>query len=466
MSEAVPEAGADVAEVLAQIASRGLSIGVSGGDLRLQGPKDRIDPALVGRIRAVKPALVAHLTNLQDARDGQAGPAGFAPTLLQRSYLIGRGDAVELGDIASHVYHEIEGCWDLDRLESALRRVVARHGILRTRFTPEGRQVEEPSVDVRIDRLDLRDLAGPAQQERLLELRAQRSHRVLPADRAPLLAAEVTVLAEDRMVLHVGHDGLILDGISMFLLFREWHAAYTAEPGEDGQDPEEASFEAYIAALEAARTRAPAQRSRAYWLDRIEDLAPHPDLPLRTSPSSIERTRFTQHTARLDAAQWGALKARGAAAGLTPTVLLLAAYAEVLGRWGAGDRFTLNSTLANRPPIHPRINDALGNFSETVLIGIELDRRLSFAERAAALQARMRRDLDNRHFSGIEVLRELGRRTGTASPGCPSPSTARSGTCTPTSTVPRWNCSGPRSSPPARPRSCGSTPSRSNSTAA
>ena len=60
----------------------------------------------------------------------------------------------------------------------------------------------------------------PDQQARLSELREQRSHRILPADRAPLLAADITLLADDRMRLHVGHDGLVMDGISMFLFFR------------------------------------------------------------------------------------------------------------------------------------------------------------------------------------------------------------------------------------------------------
>jgi len=93
-------------------------------------------------------------------------------------------------------------------------------------------------------------------------------------------------------------------------------------------------------------------------------------------------------------------------------VLLLAAYSETLARWGAGSRFTLTTTVANRPPIHPRIDHAIGNFSETLLVEVEIDRQLTFQERAKALQARLRRDLDHRHFNGIEVLRELGRRTG------------------------------------------------------
>ena len=409
-----------VTDVLAEIESRGLSVTVSGADLRLQGPKERMDPELVGRIKAVKPELVGYLSRPPE-------PEGFAVTPLQRGYLIGRGDAVELGGVASHVYNEIEGCWDLDRLERALRSVVARHGMLRTRFTADGRQIEQESADVRIGRLDLRGQPERRQNERRLALRKELSHRVLPVDRAPMLAADVTLLADDRMVLHVGHDGLVMDGISMFLFFQQWWSAYTeaeagaeaqthgggaANPGGATNPGEEASFEAYIAALETARTRAPAERSRTYWLDRIDDLAPHPDLPLRTSPSSIGATRFTQHVARLDAEAWSAVKSRASALGLTPTVLLLAAYSETLARWGAGRRFTLTTTVANRPPIHPRINDAIGNFSETLLVEIEIDRRLTFQERAKALQARLRRDLDHRHFNGIEVLRELGRRAG------------------------------------------------------
>ena len=402
-----------VARILEEIRARGLSLRASGADLRLQGPRERMDADLVGRIKTLKPELLAQLA-------GPPEPAGFGVTGLQRAYLVGRGDALELGGVSSHIYHEIEGCWDLGRLESALRSVVARHGMLRTRFTAEGRQVEEPSVDVRIGRLDLRGLSEQAQAARRLELREQLSHRVLPADRAPLLAADVTLLADDRMVLHVGHDGLIMDGISMFLFFRAWWNAYAAgDGGGAGDDEAEASFEAYIKALDAARTRSPYQRSKAYWLDRIDAIASYPELPLQSTPAAIGTTRFTQHEARLDAAAWAAVKERAAEYGLTPTAVLLAAYVETLTRWGAGNAFTLASTLANRPPIHPRIDEAIGNFSETMLVQVEIDRGLGFADRAKALQAQLRQGIDNRHFSGIEVLRELARRQGTARAAMP-----------------------------------------------
>lgn len=389
-------------EVLRDIEQRGLRLTVSGQNLRLQGPQQRVDAELVARIRAVKADLLAHLT--------AAGPAGtiegFPLTLLQRGYLIGRGGSVEMGNVASHVYHEIDGCWDIGALESALRAVVARHGMLRTRFTADGRQVTEPVAEVRIGRLDLRGQPAPAQQARLAELREQRSHQILPTDRAPLLAADVTLLADDRMRLHVGHDGLVMDGISMFGFFAEWWRGCAGQPA----DGEMVAFADYVTSLTTMRDSVTGKRSRDYWLGRLDDLPAHPDLPLRASPSAITRPRFVQHTARLDPLAWAALKARATSAGVTPTVALLTAYAETLARWGAGRRFTLASTVAVRPPIHPRIADAIGNFSETLLIEIGLDRRATFTERARTVQARLRTDLDHRHFSGIEVLRELARR--------------------------------------------------------
>ncbi len=398
-------------QVLSEIESRGLRIAASGTDLRLHGPRERMDRDLIGRIKAHKAELITHLTT-----PGAEQARGFPLTPLQRSYLLGRDEAFEIGNVANHVYREVKGAWDLDRLEAALRTVVARHAMLRTHFTADSRQVEEAAPgDIRIARLDLRGEAEAEQQRRLLAVREQRSHRILPVDRAPLLAAEVTILADDRMVLHISTDGLVMDGFSAFLFMRDWWRCYRDGSAVAlGDLPQEASFADYVEALQAARIGPAAQRSRDYWLGRLDDLAPHPDLPLRISPSAITHPRFSPRTVRMEAPSWAALKERGARAGLTPSGLLLAAYAETLAAWGAGSRFTINTSVADRPPIHPRIFDVIGAFSDTMLVEIAIDRRISFTERARGVAAQLRRDLDNRHFSGIEVMRELGRRCGPA----------------------------------------------------
>lgn len=391
-------------DVLREAESRGLSVSLQGNDLRLQGDRERMDAAFLARIKSVKAELIAHLSG-----EGQPG-GSFPVTPLQRAYLLGRSGIFEVGDVSGHVYHEIEGAWDVDRLEEAFRAVVSAHSGLRSRFVGDDRQVTEEMPSPAIGRLDLRGKDAEEQQRIRLARREERSHRVLPADRAPMVAVDVTVLADDRMVLHVGHDGLVMDGISMFLFFRAWWQRYREGPPAD--PAQELPYEEYVAALEAGRSRAPYRRSRDYWLDRVDTLPPHPDLPLRTSPSALTSSRFSQRQVRLDARDWEALKERAADAGLTPSALLLAAYAETLSTWGAGRRFTVTTTVANRPPIHPRTAEAIGNFSDTVLVEAEVERTGSFAERAGALQSRLRSDLDHRHFSGGEVMQELARRRG------------------------------------------------------
>jgi amino acid adenylation domain-containing protein len=394
-----------VLDVIREIEARGLRISAAGSELRLRGPKERMDAELIAMIRTHKADLLAHLAALPEERLG----AGFPLTPLQRSYLLGRGGDFEIGNVAAYVYQEVEGVWGLDRLEVALRAVVARHGMLRTRIAGD-RQLEQSTVDVQLGRVDLRHLPVAERELEWHRLRAERSHLMLPADRAPLMDAGVTVLADDRMILHTGFDGLAADAVSGFLIFRDWWRAYH---GEKLPDPEEgASFQAFVAAMESARTKAPARRSRAYWLERLDDLPAAPALPLRVAPSAIERPRFTPRVLRLEPEPWARLRARCTELGLTPSTVLFAAYAETLSAWGGGNRFTLNSTIANRPPIHPRIAHTVGNFTDIVLVEVDLDRTLGFADRARALQARLHQDLDNRHFSGIEVLRELGRHRG------------------------------------------------------
>ena len=51
-----------------------------------------------------------------------------------------------------------------------------------------------------------------------------------------MIAGEVTLLADDLMRLHVSTDGLVLDGISMFMFFIEWHRDYVAGPGPGGDE--------------------------------------------------------------------------------------------------------------------------------------------------------------------------------------------------------------------------------------
>ncbi|HEV7368386.1 amino acid adenylation domain-containing protein [Arenibaculum sp.] len=393
--------------VLKQLSDRGLSVSLDGSDLRLEGPKSRIDPALVAAIRQAKAEIVAHLRGRTDGPE----PAGaFAATAMQQSYLYGRQEHFALGNVSSHVYHEIEGVFDAARLEAALAKVVVRHPTLRTVFRADGTQLELPpgeAAPVRIPVTDLRGLPEAEREAARLAVRDAMSHQVLPADRAPLVDARLTVLSDERMVLHVSHDGLVVDGISSFLLFRDWRR-FLDDPDRPAE-PLGASFRAHVEALEALRATPAHARATEYWTSRLDALPPRPQLPLRVDPETVRRPVSTRRTVTLAPARWQGLKDRAAAAGLTPNAVLATAYAEVLSLWSGGEPFTLNMTLANRLPVHPDMDQLVGNFTDCLLLPVETDPAAGFEARAQALQHRLREVLDHRQFSGIEVMQALGR---------------------------------------------------------
>ena len=65
--------------------------------------------------------------------------APFPLALMQHAYWVGREPGQQLGGVAAHFYHEFDGTGvDPERLERAVRAVIARHGMLRVRILDDG----------------------------------------------------------------------------------------------------------------------------------------------------------------------------------------------------------------------------------------------------------------------------------------------------------------------------------------
>ncbi|KYG01554.1 hypothetical protein BE21_56455 [Sorangium cellulosum] len=149
-----------------------------------------------------------------------------------------------------------------------------------------------------------------------------------------------------------------------------------------------------------------------YWKRRIAELPPPPTLPMKSDPSTLKEIRFRHAEQRLTSDSWRRLKQRAGERGLTPTGVILAAFSEVIGRWSASARFTLNITLFNRLPVHPRVNEIIGDFTSMVLLDIDTARDESFDQRAKRIQQQLWEAMDHRDVSGIEVQREAARVLG------------------------------------------------------
>lgn len=365
------------------------------------------------------PTLVAFAATVRGSdaggRDGlrhdpAARHAPFALTDVQQAYLVGRQPGFALGGVGSHFFVEFE-VDDLDaaRFEQAMNRLIERHDMLRAVVRDGMQQVlaEAPRFTLRRHTVD--DLDG----EESIALRERLARQVLDPCRWPVFDIQAAQVAGSRRTrLLVCLDNLMLDGLSMQILLAELEQCYTCP--ERALPELEIGFRDY---LEHARQGEANAVSLAYWARRLNSLPPAPALPLRRDPAAAGVPRFARLSAHLPARQWAALKARARDQGLTPSALLLAAYAATLSAWAADDALCVNLTLFDRQPLHPQIEQVLGDFTTLLLLAWQPagDWRTS----ARQLQQRLRQDLLHRDVSAIQVMRQLARRAGRAATAMP-----------------------------------------------
>jgi amino acid adenylation domain-containing protein len=332
----------------------------------------------------------------------------FPLTDVQQAYWVGRSAAFDLGEVASHNYVELDlPGLDLERFATAFNRLIARHDMLRARVLPDGRQQVLASVPpYRIEVLELADLEAEAAAAQLQALRRRMSHQVLPADRWPLFELAAARLPPSVVRLHFSLDYLIADAWSNGLLRRELGVLY-ADP-EAPLPALELSFRDCVLGELACRESEAYRRAWDYWRGRLADLPPAPELPLARG-AAAGPTRFTRHEARLERERWRRLRERAAQAGITASGALLAAFAAVLRTFSKSPRFTINLTLFNRLPLHPQVEQVVGDFTSLTLLAAEDPGAASFEVQARTLQAQLWRDLDARLVNGVQLLRELSR---------------------------------------------------------
>jgi amino acid adenylation domain-containing protein len=413
-------------DLLAELSRQGIRVWVDGAHLRIRAPKGVLTRALREHLSERKAELIKLLRVTESSLAGDAsichqldlkaqGQDRYEPfplTDIQKAYYVGRSGDFELGKVSCHTYYEVEtDDLDLERFNLAWRQLIERHDMLRSIILPDGRQrILRRVPPYQIEVLDLRGQRAENVTAPLQALRRHMSHQAPPADRWPLFEICATRLDDYHMRLHFSFDLLIMDATSMRMLFQEWRWLYHDPQAQLA--PLEFSFRDYVLAEAELRGSSGYRRAKAYWLGRLSIIPPAPELPLAIDPRSLVSTRFTRRSGRLEAPLWQALKERASLYGLTPSVVLLTAYSQIIATWSKSPRFSLNVTLVNRLPLHPQVDRVIGDFTSFIPLAIECSGADSFELQAGSLQGQLCEDMEHRCFSGVQIGRELMRARG------------------------------------------------------
>lgn len=346
----------------------------------------------------------------------------FPMNEVQQAYWIGRQSGFALGETSAQFFVEFRVAkFDASRFNHAINCLIDRHDALRTVIRNHLQQVliYVPTFSIRCHTFADIDC------EQANVLRTELSHRVNDPAFWPLFTAEAIVSPNQSDArLCIGLDNMMLDGLSMQIFFSELEALYL--------DPQvtlpelELTFRDVIQWQQAHRSPYAEQQAKSYWQTQLKSLPAAPVLPLQADPATLSRTRFIRASETLSADEWQALKTQASQHQLTPSLILMGAYAATLAAWGRQSSLTLNLTLFDRPDVHPQIGQVLGDFTTLLLLAWHSDS--SWLDSLKRLQNQLAQDLKHNKVSAVWVMRELAKQQQLSNASMPVVFTSALGT--------------------------------------
>ena len=401
-------------ELLIELEKLGVIFELTGEKLKYKDSKGNFSVGYKEKVKKYKKEIIEILKKEETAKkilvSEETGIKEYPLTEVQTAYLIGKTEAVKWGGIGCQGYIEVNfGTHTTEELASAWELLVNRHEMLRTRVSENGFEVlEREKIKYEIEILDLRQASKEEKEDVLSKLRNKFNIYVFDTKNPPLFKVVITQQAEGNF-LHLLIDLIISDFASVQLLVSEMGQILKGIPLKAVTT----KFSDYALFNQQRKGSLKWYRDRAYWLKRLEDLPEGPSLPRdgRAATGCKDSHEFYHFQEHVDNMTWGRIKEVAGECGVTVSSVLIGVYAEVIARWCDNKCFTLNLPIQNRPNVVDDINTIVGDFTTVNLLAMDITRNISFEERVKEISRQLIDDLEHNSFSGVEVLRELNKRT-------------------------------------------------------
>lgn len=370
-------------QLLGALRERNIRLVADGERLRCIAPPGALTPELSAQIKEAKPELLALLAEVAHRDDGAfviprvEAQARFPLSFAQRR-------AVLAGRISGAVSAAflLRGPLAVPALVGTLAHIVQRHVPLRTRFHLEGDDCEQealPEVGVDLGEHDLAELAEPERRTALDQLLARLSGVEFDVREPPLFRFALVRLGPREHVLHAAVSGLVFDGGSLDVFWRELCAGYAAlSRGQPWPlSPLPVGF-ADVVAWQHRRVGAELAGQQGFWRKALgQELPP---LPLPT-----DRPRSRQASARgasvpfeLPTETATALHRFSGQSTLTPQIAMLAALYALLARLSATRDLVIATPVDART--QPSLEGLIGAFGNLLLLRTTVDLERSFGD--------------------------------------------------------------------------------------
>jgi len=401
-------------KIVERYGNLGIQLWEENGNIRYRDNNKKLNEALIQELRDNKEYIVTYFQSLNQGRiehDANGRYEYFPLTDMQQAYLMGRSEVYEYGGVGCHGYIELtfNEILDIEKLTTAWQCVVNRHDMLRTVIFQEGfQQVLQKEQKVTIDHQDLRGMEPTKQEEAIQHVREELGKKQYAPESWPLYDLYISIKDEES-ILHFSNDMLIIDFVSADIILKELDYYYR---NPDIKLPElEITYRDVLLHLQKeAKNPALNQKRKSeelYWSEKIGSMPGAPELPVidkcENAPADFYHKEYF-----LSKEEWSNICQTAKTLKVTPTSAVLTAFTEIIGLWAKNSAFCVNITLLNRPEKHPQMNNIVGDFTSNIILDVNTDGS-NFGERVSQIQYNLWESLEHSSFSGIEVLREMGK---------------------------------------------------------
>ncbi|MFY0528921.1 amino acid adenylation domain-containing protein [Archangium gephyra] len=343
-----------------------------------------------------------------------APPLSFAQ---QRLWFL---DQLEPGSPAYNIPAAVwlEGALDTEALERCFREVVRRHESLRTFFPQhEGTPSQHilPELALSVARVDLEPLPEAGREAEALRRAREEARQPFALASGPLLRVTLVRLDANRHLLVTVMHHIVSDGWSMGVLIREVAALYAAfrEGRASPLAPLPVQYSDYAGWQREALGGEVLEAQLSWWRQQLHGVPQALELPTDRVRPAVLDTRGAALPVRLPPELSAALKTLAHREGVTPFMVLLAAFQVVLSRYSGQEDFCVGTPIAGRG--RAELEGLVGFFVNTLVLRARLAGDPSFREllvraREEALGAYAHQDVPfERLVEMLQPGRDLGR---------------------------------------------------------
>lgn len=397
-------------EYIREIRGRGIDIFVSDNKLKYRSSEEELPQDIKEYLTKNKDDIITFILNSDinnllgtDKIKASQELKSFDMTDIQLAYFIGSKNIYKYGDVSCHIYIEIEyEKLDYLKTKNIWNKLIQENSMLSARVN----QDFKIEIDSRIDEYILKYYKIKNNELELENIRSLYYEKEYNTESTPLFDIGIIEIENEKDILFLSINMLIADWRSVWVLIEQFEQSYFKN--KEINRPK-ITFGEYIQSYNKIKESLSYYEDRYYWMNKAQNIFEYPKLDTELAIGNEYAYKFNHYSFLLSNDRWQKIVSLSRKYKITPTVVVLSIYSISLRKFSLNKDFTLNLTTLNRPISKIKLDDVVGDFTETTLLQCFDSNDETYLEYFKKMQNELMESLMHRNFSGVEVLREISK---------------------------------------------------------